>query len=254
MSVPTDRGDGYAALRPRLEDHFTPEEVEQIDRAYALACKAHEGQFRLSGEPYIIHPICVADILVGIGMDASSIIAALLHDTVEDTPVTLEDVSREFGEEVVTLVDGVTKLGKVPLSTQEEQQAENIRKMLLAMSKDVRVIIIKLADRLHNMRTLMFKKPQRRRDIALETLEIYAPLAHRLGIRPIKEELEDLAISFLDPVAYKEIEQKLSEQSTRRHEYLNEIKAAIAERVHQETPTARIDGRIKSVHGIYRKM
>ncbi len=254
MSVPTDRGDGYAALRPRLEDHFTPEEVEQIDRAYALACKAHEGQFRLSGEPYIIHPICVADILVGIGMDASSIIAALLHDTVEDTPVTLEDISREFGEEVVTLVDGVTKLGKVPLSTQEEQQAENIRKMLLAMSKDVRVIIIKLADRLHNMRTLMFKKPQRRRDIALETLEIYAPLAHRLGIRPIKEELEDLAISFLDPVAYKEIEQKLSEQSTRRQEFLNEIKQSIADRVHQESPNARIDGRIKSVHGIYRKM
>ena len=254
MSVPTDRGDGYAALRKHLEEHFTPEEVGQIDRAYALACKAHEGQFRLSGEPYIIHPICVADILVGIGMDVPSIIAALLHDTVEDTPVTLEDVSREFGEEVVTLVDGVTKLGKVPLSTQEEQQAENIRKMLLAMSKDVRVIIIKLADRLHNMRTLMFKKPQRRRDIALETLEIYAPLAHRLGIRPIKEELEDLAISFLDPVAYKEIEQKLGEQSTRRQEFLNEIKQNIADRVHQESPKARVDGRIKSVHGIYRKM
>ena len=254
MSGPTDRGDGYAALRPRLADHFTPEEVEQIDRAYALAYKAHEGQFRLSGEPYIIHPICVADILVGIGMDACSIIAALLHDTVEDTPVTLEDISKQFGEEVVTLVDGVTKLGKVPLSTQEEQQAENIRKMLLAMSKDVRVIIIKLADRLHNMRTLMFKKPQRRRDIALETLEIYAPLAHRLGIRPIKEELEDLAISFLDPVAYKEIEQKLSEQSTRRNEFLNEIKNNIADRVHRESPKARVDGRIKSVHGIYRKM
>ena len=254
MSDFTDRGDGYAALREHLADHFSPEELGQIDRAYALACRAHEGQFRLSGEPYIIHPICVADILVGIGMDVPSVIAALLHDTVEDTPVTLDDVKREFGEEIAELVDGVTKLGKVPLTTQEEQQAENIRKMLLAMSKDVRVIIIKLADRLHNMRTLMFKKPQRRRDIALETLEIYAPLAHRLGIRPIKEELEDLAISFLDPVAYKEIEQKLSEQSSRRHEFLSEIKAAIAERVHQETPTARIDGRIKSVHGIYRKM
>ena len=140
-------------------------------------------------------------------------------------------------------MDGVTKLGKVPLSTQEEQQAENIRKMLLAMSKDVRVIIIKLADRLHNMRTLMFKKPQRRRDIALETLEIYAPLAHRLGIRPIKEELEDLAISFLDPVAYKEIEHRLSEQSTRRIEFLNDIKSHISERVRRDVTDAHIDGR-----------
>ena len=254
MSDFTDRGDGYAALREHLAGHFSSEELGQIDRAYALSCRAHEGQFRLSGEPYIIHPICVADILVGIGMDVPSVIAALLHDTVEDTPVTLDDVKHEFGDGIAALVDGVTKLGKVPLTTQEEQQAENIRKMLLAMSKDVRVIIIKLADRLHNMRTLMFKKPQRRRDIALETLEIYAPLAHRLGIRPIKEELEDLAISFLDPVAYQEIEQKLSEQSNRRQEFLNEIKTAIADRVRQETPAARIDGRIKSVHGIYRKM
>ena len=269
MSVPQDRGDGYAALRAKLLDHFPPENVEEIDRAYELANAAHKGQLRLSGEAYIIHPIHVADILVNIGMDQPSIIAALLHDTVEDTKLTLDELRHMFGPEVANLVDGVTKLGKVPLSsgsqdepkeskvpltTREEQQAENIRKMLLAMSEDIRVIIIKLADRLHNMRTLMFKEPQRRRDIALETLEIYAPIAHRLGIRPIKEELEDLAISFLDPVAYKEIEQKLSEQSTRRHEYLNEIKANVSERIRQEVPNAHIDGRIKSVHGIYRKM
>ncbi len=269
MSVPLDQGDGYAALRVKLLEHFSRESVEQIDTAYALASAAHKGQLRLSGDLYISHPICVAEILADIGMDQQSITAALLHDTVEDTDVTLERIEKTFGDEVAKLVDGVTKLGKVPLSsgsqdepknskvsltTREEQQAENIRKMLLAMSQDIRVIIIKLADRLHNMRTLMFKEPQRRRDIALETLEIYAPIAHRLGIRPIKEELEDLAISFLDPVAYKEIEQKLSEQSTRRNEFLNDIKAHIFERVRREVPQAHVDGRIKSVHGIYRKM
>ncbi len=269
MSVPQDRGDGYAALRVKLLEHFSHETVEEIDRAYELAAAAHKGQLRLSGEKYVSHPIHVAEILTDIGMDQQSIMAALLHDTVEDTKVTLDEIRHMFGEEVANLVDGVTKLGKVPLSsgsqdepkvskvslsTREEQQAENIRKMLLAMSQDIRVIIIKLADRLHNMRTLMFKEPQRRRDIALETLEIYAPIAHRLGIRPIKEELEDLAISFLDPVAYKEIEQKLSEQSTRRNEFLNDIKAHVSERIRREVPDAHIDGRIKSVHGIYRKM
>ena len=250
----TQNTDGYAALRIQLAEHFPADALSQIDKAYAMAAKAHEGQFRLSGEPYVTHPVCVADILLGIGMDAPSIIAALLHDTVEDTVVTLEDVKAQFGEEVMTLVDGVTKLGKIPLSTREEQQAENLRKMLLAMAQDIRVIIIKLADRLHNMRTLIYKKPQRRRDIALETLEIYAPIAHRLGIRHLKEELEDLSISFLDPVAYQEIENKLSEQSPRRNEFLTEIKSHIAERVMQETPNAHVDGRIKSVHGIYRKM
>ena len=250
----TQNTDGYAALRVQLAEHFPADALSQIDKAYAMAAKAHEGQFRLSGEPYVTHPVCVADILLGIGMDAPSIIAALLHDTVEDTVVTLEDVKAKFGEEVMTLVDGVTKLGKIPLSTREEQQAENLRKMLIAMAQDIRVIIIKLADRLHNMRTLIYKKPQRRRDIALETLEIYAPIAHRLGIRHIKEELEALSISFLDPVAYQEIENKLSEQSPRRNEFLHDIKSHIAERVHQETPNAHVDGRIKSVHGIYRKM
>ena len=206
----TQNSDGYAALRIQLAEHFPADALAQIDKAYELAAEAHKGQMRLSGEPYVTHPVCVAEILLGIGMDAPSIIAALLHDTVEDTRVTLEDVKNEFGEEVMNLVDGVTKLGKIPLVSREEQQAENLRKMLIAMAQDIRVIIIKLADRLHNMRTLIFKKPQRRRDIALETLEIYAPIAHRLGIRHIKEELEDLSISFLDPVAYQEIENKLS--------------------------------------------
>ncbi len=248
------KGDGYIALRELLAKSFTPEEIAEVDGAYALARQSHEGQHRYSGEPYIIHPICVARILAEMGMDKESVIAALLHDVVEDTDETLADITAKFGKTIAHLVDGVTKLGKVPLSTKEEQQAENIRKMLLAMSQDIRVIIIKLADRLHNMRTLNFKPEQKRRDTALETLEIYAPIAHRLGIRAIKEELEDLAISYLDPVAYHEIEESIQLQGNARREFLEEIKARIQARVDQVVPGARIDGRIKSVHGIYRKM
>ncbi len=233
---------------------YASDDLALIQRAYDLANKAHEGQLRRSGQPYIIHPVAVARILIGLGMDTSSVAAALLHDVVEDTPYTNEDMVRMFGSDIAQLVEGVTKLGKVPLLNKEEQQAENLRKMLIAMSRDIRVIIIKLADRLHNMRTLNFMVEQKRRDVALETLEFYAPIAHRLGIRPVKEELEDLAISYLDPVAYKEIKDNLEAQSSSRLEFLENIKAAIGERVRKIVPDARIDGRIKSVHGIYRKM
>ena len=169
------KGDGYIALRELLAKSFTPEEIAEVDGAYALARQSHEGQHRYSGEPYIIHPICVARILAEMGMDKESVIAALLHDVVEDTDETLADITAKFGKTIAHLVDGVTKLGKVPLSTKEEQQAENIRKMLLAMSQDIRVIIIKLADRLHNMRTLNFKPEQKRRDTALERLKSMPP-------------------------------------------------------------------------------
>ncbi len=245
---------GYEELREKLVKNFTPEEVEKIDKAYNMAKDAHEGQLRYSGQPYIIHPVAVATILVDLCMDYQSVVAALLHDTVEDTDVSLENVKNDYGEDVAKLVDGVTKLGKVPLSTKEEEQAENIRKMLLAMSEDIRVIIIKLADRLHNMRTLEFMRPQKRRDKALETIEIYAPLAHRLGIRTIKEELEDLAISFLDPVGYEEIETRLGSQMEERQQFLENIKVRIKERISEIIPEPHIAGRIKSVHGIYRKM
>ncbi len=245
---------GYEELRQKLVKIFTPEEVEKIDKAYNFANDAHDGQLRYSGQPYIIHPVAVASILVDLCMDYQSVVAALLHDTVEDTDVSLENVKNDYGEDVAKLVDGVTKLGKVPLSTREEEQAENIRKMLLAMSEDIRVIIIKLADRLHNMRTLEFMRPQKRRDKALETIEIYAPLAHRLGIRTIKEELEDLAISFLDPVGYEEIETRLGNQMEERQRFLEEIKVRIKDRISEIIPDPHIAGRIKSVHGIYRKM
>ncbi len=246
--------EAYAALRKKCSKAFKRDEMKLIDKAYETASDAHKAQLRYSGQPYIIHPLAVADILMDLGMDSQSIEAALLHDTVEDTDLTFEDLKSEFGEEVANLVNGVTKLGKIPLSTKEEQQAENIRKMLLAMSQDIRVIIIKLADRLHNMRTLDYMYPQKRRDIALETLEIYAPLAHRLGIRAAKEELEDLAIHFLDPIAYEDIERKLSETSDSRIEFLEATKEKISKRIKTVVKDARIDARIKSVHGIYRKM
>lgn len=244
----------YIKLRQTLTGSMEEKDIEEIDRAFDWARAAHEGQFRFSGQPYIMHPIAVAQILADYGMDRDSIIAAMLHDIVEDTDATTDDVKERFGEEMSYLVEGLTKLGKVPLSTKEEQQAENVRKMLLAMSKDIRVIIIKLADRIHNLRTLSFMRPQKRRDKAQETLEIYAPIAHRLGIRAMKEELEDLAISYLDPIAYNDIEASLAKQQKTRSEYLNQIKEQIYQRIKEDFPDCIIEGRIKSVHGIYRKM
>ena len=253
----TDVNKLYSDLRKKIQAIHSESELPIIDKAFEVANSFHQGQLRRSGEPYIIHPIAVANILVDLGMDYQSIVAALLHDVVEDTDYTIEQLTEEFGEDVAVLVDGVTKLGKVQLNsreTKEEQQAENVRKMLLAMSKDIRVIIVKLADRLHNMRTLEFVDPQKQRDKALETLEIFAPISHRLGIRSVKEELEDRAIRFLDPVAYAGIEENLKDSSRSGSDFLESIKEKIGDRVHEIMPKAQISGRIKSVHGIYRKM
>lgn len=252
--VPENPDELYTKLITLVRENMTENDVALVEKAYFIAKKAHEGQFRFSGEPYIIHPVSVAIILYNLGMDGESMAAALLHDVVEDTDMTKENIQEEFGEDVANLVEGVTKLGKVPIFTKEEQQAENVRKMLMAMSQDIRVIIIKLADRIHNMRTLSFMRPDKRREKAQETLEIYAPIAHRLGIRGVKEELEDLAISYLDPVAYKEIRDKLEHQQSKRKEYLDNIQKKISERIKLVVPNASISGRIKSVHGIYRKM
>ena len=252
--VPENPDELYGKLIKLVRENMTENDVSLVEKAYFIAKKAHEGQFRFSGEPYIIHPVSVAIILYNLGMDGESMAAALLHDVVEDTDMTKENIQEEFGEDVANLVEGVTKLGKVPIFTKEEQQAENVRKMLMAMSQDIRVIIIKLADRIHNMRTLSFMRPDKRREKAQETLEIYAPIAHRLGIRGVKEELEDLAISYLDPVAYKEIRNRLEQQQSKRKEYLDSIQKKISERIKLVVPNASISGRIKSVHGIYRKM
>ena len=252
--VPENPDELYGKLIKLVRENMTENDVSLVEKAYFIAKKAHEGQFRFSGEPYIIHPVSVAIILYNLGMDGESMAAALLHEVVEDTDMTKENIQEEFGEDVANLVEGVTKLGKVPIFTKEEQQAENVRKMLMAMSQDIRVIIIKLADRIHNMRTLSFMRPDKRREKAQETLEIYAPIAHRLGIRGVKEELEDLAISYLDPVAYKEIRDRLEQQQSKRKEYLDGIQKKISERIKLVVPNASISGRIKSVHGIYRKM
>lgn len=244
----------FHSLLEKVKDSFSKEDIEIIKKAYELACQAHEGQKRRSGEPYIIHPVAVAVILADMGMDTDSVCAALLHDVVEDTTTTAEEIRSIFGEEIEHLVDGVTKLGQIPFAaSKEEEQSENVRKMFLAMSRDIRVIIIKLADRVHNMRTLKFMPEEKQRYKARETLEIYAPLAHRLGIRAFKEELEDLAISYLDPVAYEEISSTLEKQVESRQHFLDSIKDKIYERVKQEVPNVHIAGRIKSVHGIYRK-
>ncbi len=229
-------------------------DIDKISRAYELAEQAHAGQVRLSGEDYFWHPLRVAEIVISLGMDSESVEAALLHDAVEDTPMTTEDVKREFGQTVALIVDGVTKLGRVDTVSREQEQAENVRKMLIAMAEDIRVIIIKLADRLHNMRTMQAQSQPKQLKKSLETLEVYAPIAHRLGIRAVKEELEDLAIRFLDPVAYAEIESQLEESKEYRLAFIEDIKAQIRERLGDSISNLSVEGRVKSVHGIYRKM
>ncbi len=245
----------FSVLMGRLGRGITSAQKKKIQYAYQFASRAHAGQTRESGEPYITHPVSVALILADMGMDAQSIIAALLHDVIEDTPIDNQTVIREFGQEVFELVDGVTKLGKIPYSTREEQQAENIRKMLIAMARDIRVIVIKLADRLHNMRTIEGKRDEKkRRETAHETMDVYAPIAHRLGMRMIKEELEDRCLRQLDPIAYKEIEDNLATRHDEREAFLNSIKEKLAVRLRELHMKAHIEGRVKSIYGIYRKM
>lgn len=245
--------DGFKAFFEEVKKN--PQyDYKKIEKAYNLARDAHKNQRRRSGEPYIMHPVAVAKILFSFGMDNECIIGALLHDVVEDTEYNIDYIKREFGDEVALLVDGVTKLGQIPLSTREEVQAENIRKMFIAMNEDIRVIIIKLCDRLHNMRTAKFWPEYKQREKSLETLEIYAPIAHRLGIRPIKEELEDLAIYYLDPIAYKEIEQNLSMKKEQGEKFLKDITQQISDKITPVMDHVQITSRVKSVHGIFRKV
>ncbi len=259
----------YLKSIPDFNDDFTIEmiiqkiltddkqyDLSKIISAYEFAAKAHEGQKRSSGQAYIIHPLAVAYTLLELGMDTDTICAALLHDVVEDTPATLDDLKKRFGQDVAMLVDGVTKLSKIPVFTKEEQQAKNIRKILLAMSQDIRVMIIKLCDRLHNMRTLKYRPHDKQRNTALETMNIYAPIAHRLGIRAVKEELEDLAFHYLDPYAYSEIENILENKKEEREAFIEIIKSRIAQRFKSEefTEPPQIDGRVKSIYGIYKKI
>lgn len=228
--------------------------TDMIEKAYYLAEKAHKDQCRESGEPYIIHPVEVACIIIDMGLDTDTICAALLHDVVEDTEFTYEDIKNEFNEEVANLVEGVTKLGKIEYKSKEEQQAENIRKMLIAMAKDVRVILIKLADRLHNMRTLKYRSPDKQKSTSQETIDIYSPLAHRLGISKIKWELEDLSLRYLKPEEYYELVNKISQKRTQRESVINEIVGLLKEKLDDTGIEADIEGRPKHFYSIYRKM
>lgn len=244
----------YEELEKIIAESGKEYDTDRIELAYRLAEEKHNGQMRRSGEPYIIHPLSVAAILVGLGMDTESVMSGLLHDVVEDTDCTVEQLTHEFGREVALLVDGVTKLGKIPFSSQEEEQAENLRKMLMAMAEDIRVIIIKFADRMHNLTTLEYVSPQKQRDKARECLELYAPIAHRLGIRTVKEFMEDVSLHYLDPLACQEIEDDLEARNQSGKQFIDETKDLIKSRIALSIPNVYIEGRVKSVYGIYRKM
>ena len=245
----------FEVLKTAIEKSGRPYDLARISRAYQFAKERHEGQFRRSGEPYIEHPINVALLLLELGLDDDCLCAALLHDVVEDTETSLDEVKSFFGPEVAELVDGVTKLGKIHFSSLEEEQAENLRKMLLAMSKDIRVMLIKLCDRMHNMRTMDSMPAQRQRDKSLETMEVYAPIAHRLGMSKFREELEDLALKYLDPDAYNEISRLLEEMTEKNGDFIQTVTAEIREKLEQNgIEKAEIQSRIKSIYGIYRKI
>ena len=246
--------DRFESLRGRLSEQFNEDEINRIVSAYEFAKEAHYGQCRYSGEPYIMHPVAVAEILFELGMDPESMIAALLHDTVEDTETGLDKLSELFGADVAALVDGVTKLGKVPLETWEERQAENLRKMFIAMSMDIRVVIIKLADRLHNMRTLKFMKPEKQREKARETMDIYAPIAQRLGISKIKIELDDLSLKYLEPDVYKNLTTEIAARKSDREAFIQTIVSEVGVHIENAGIEAKIDGRVKHFFSIYKKM
>lgn len=228
--------------------------VEFIKEVYEVAEKAHDGQFRKTGEPYIVHPLSVAMILADLEIDQITVAAGLLHDVVEDSEFTQEDIQQRFGEEIALLVDGVTKLSKIEYRTKEEHQAENMRKMLMAMAKDIRVILIKLADRLHNMRTLRHQSPKKQKEIAKETLEIFAPLANRLGIFKMKWELEDLSLRYLEPETYYELVERIATKRGEREQYINQVISILREKLNDVHIDADISGRPKHFYSIYKKM
>ncbi len=238
----------------KVAAYHTPDDVELVRKAYVYAAAAHAGQTRLSGEPYLSHPLAVAYTLADMRLDGASVAAGLLHDTVEDTKATIEEVDETFGEDVADIVDGVTKISMLTFDSKEEQQAENIRKMILAMNEDMRVLFVKLADRLHNMRTLDFQKPEKQRRIAQETMDIYAPLANRLGLHRVKLELEDLSFRYISPDAYNHVAQWIETHKADDTKYINSVIATLKEFLASNGIQAEVKGRIKHIYSIYRKM
>ncbi len=245
----------YRELIDKIRSYHPSADISMVEKAYRLADDAHKNQLRKSGEPYIIHPLCVANILAELELDKETIVAGILHDVVEDTEFTIAQISSMFSEEIALLVDGVTKLTKLNYSMDKvELQAENLRKMFLAMAKDIRVILIKLADRLHNMRTLKYKEPEKQRETARETMDIYAPIAQRLGISKIKIELDDLSLKYLEPEVYKELTEKIATKKSERQAYIDEIVSDVKKHIGDAGISAKIDGRIKHFFSIYKKM
>jgi len=244
----------YKRLIKKLKKKDSNCDLEQVEKAYNMSKSVHEGQLRISGEPFIVHPVEVASILADLELDCKSIIAAILHDTIEDTTCTFESLDEKFGRDVALLVDGVTKLGRIPYSTKQEQQAESLRKMFLAMAKDIRVILIKLADRLHNMRTLDYMSTEKQIEKAKETLEIYAPIAHRLGMSAIKWELEDISLKYMDPKGYRSLHDRIMKKRKEREAYIKQIIRTIEKKTIQLGIKAHLDGRPKHFYSIYKKM
>jgi GTP diphosphokinase / guanosine-3',5'-bis(diphosphate) 3'-diphosphatase len=244
----------YKELENKVLAYNPGLDKDKLFDAFKYADNAHSSQLRKDGSPYITHPLAVASIVADLELDQDSIIAAMLHDTIEDTGVTHEEVAQRFGTTVADLVEGVTKLTRVQFNTREEKQMENLRKMLLAMSKDIRVVLVKICDRLHNMRTMQYQTPKKQREKALETMEIYAPLAHRLGMQKIKWELEDLSLKYLDPVGYNDIKEQLESRFAAHQEFMTSTQTKIQERMDKEGVHCKIYGRIKHIYSIYRKM
>src|SRR5580704_1521057 len=244
----------YRELEEKIREYRPRDDLAPVEKAYRLAVELHKGQLRQSGEPYMVHPLMVAHILAGMRMDLVTIETGLLHDLVEDTRMTPDDIRKGFGDEVARCVDGVTKLSKLDIFNAEERQAESFRKMLLAMVDDIRVIIVKLADRLHNMRTLGYLSPERRAHVATETIEIYAPIAHRLGMGKVRGELEDLAFRHLDPEAFAEIVETIESKRHSNEEFLNEIRATVESELRREGIPARVEGRLKRPYSVYQKI
>jgi guanosine-3',5'-bis(diphosphate) 3'-pyrophosphohydrolase len=244
----------FRDLMKRMQENRPHEDLTIVKKAYDYSLKYHDGQTRASGEPYLVHPLEVALVLAEMKMDPIAVAAGLLHDSVEDTSVTIVDIRKEFGEQVAHIVEGVTKISKIDFATREEQQAENLRKMMLAMVDDIRVVLIKLADRLHNMRTLEHLDPERQRKIAEETLEIYAPIAHRLGMGKIRGELEDLGFRFLDPVGYEQVEKSVNARRKQGEEFLAKTQKIISDKLKEAGIQARVESRIKRLFSIHKKL
>ncbi|MBQ0108085.1 MAG: bifunctional (p)ppGpp synthetase/guanosine-3',5'-bis(diphosphate) 3'-pyrophosphohydrolase, partial [Phascolarctobacterium sp.] len=238
----------------QIAEYLTPEQVALVRKAYELAAKAHEGQLRKSGDPYIIHPLNVVGILIKLHLDEKCLAAGFLHDVVEDTEYTLENITEMFDEEVAHLVDGVTKLGKIEYTSTEERQVENYHKMFLAMAKDIRVVLIKLADRLHNMRTIKYMPEHKQQSISNETLEIYAPLANRLGIHTVKWELEDLSFRYTQPEVYSELQHSVKAKRQEREAMVNEAMETMRQKLADAGMVCEIQGRPKNFYSIHKKM